>query len=370
MAVISDVMRGPFGDIQPNVVITMRAKATSAKVLVSNSSSTATDANGKYSMTVSPGEYTVNVSTLGDVGDIKVLPDSANGTLNDFLIVPTEDELTPEIVNTVNTYRTEAAQSAAAAKGSEKKVAEAIKKMGEGGIKRLPATTDLNTVMTAGIYIVPGGVTTQGSYNMNYPYGVGAGSEIQLSVSVDSRGAVTQSLLASLNEAEPGPWVRVRSNGGWNRWSRPLDLNTFDAVGVQQKNFNQAGLNVHKPATGVSTIWYYEAPDGTKNKPNPKTTPTNNEGIVISLKNPSARPMQGVFGGVVIAVDKDGRAFTNVDKKNPGTADLPSDLDWRELASVRVKNLQSIPDATAATQVETLNKILAVMREAGLLKKA
>ncbi|MFV8994101.1 prophage tail fiber N-terminal domain-containing protein, partial [Serratia fonticola] len=71
-------------------------------------------------MTVFPGEYEVTVSTLGHVGDIRVLTDSVNGTLNDFLISPPKpEELTPEVVRTVDTMRAETAASAAAAKVSE-----------------------------------------------------------------------------------------------------------------------------------------------------------------------------------------------------------------------------------------------------------
>ncbi|WP_075202048.1 MULTISPECIES: prophage tail fiber N-terminal domain-containing protein [Serratia] len=119
MALISDILRGPYGDPQSNVIITMRAKETSARVLVSNSSAAITAADGKYSMQVFPGEYEVLVSTLGKVGEIRVYPDSKDGTLNDFLITPGEDELTPAIVQTVETMRVEAAKSAAAAKVSE-----------------------------------------------------------------------------------------------------------------------------------------------------------------------------------------------------------------------------------------------------------
>jgi len=127
MTVISDVLRGPYGDIQPNVIITMQAKGTTARVLTSNRSSTVTDAAGKYSMTVFPGEYEVTVSTLGHVGDIRVLTDSVNGTLNDFLISPPKpDELTPEVVRTVDTMRAESAASAAAAKTSENNAAAAM----------------------------------------------------------------------------------------------------------------------------------------------------------------------------------------------------------------------------------------------------
>lgn len=133
MALISDILRGPYGDPQPNVIITMRAKETSARVLVSNSSAATTAADGKYSMQVFPGEYEVLVSTLGKVGEIRVYPDSKDGTLNDFLITPGEDELTPEIVQTVETMRVEAAKSAAAAKISENNAAATLANAAKNG---------------------------------------------------------------------------------------------------------------------------------------------------------------------------------------------------------------------------------------------
>lgn len=145
MALISDILRGPYGDPQSNVIITMRAKETNARVLVSNQSAAITAADGKYSMQVFPGEYEVLVSTLGKVGEIRVYPDSKDGTLNDFLITPGEEEVTPEIVQTVETLRAEAAisadksaTSAAAAKVSENNaaatLASAVKNFGYGQI--------------------------------------------------------------------------------------------------------------------------------------------------------------------------------------------------------------------------------------------
>ncbi len=235
-------------------------------------------------------------------------------------------------------------------------------------LTRLTPTTNLNTVTTAGLYIAPGGESGQGSYNMNYPFGVGAGSEIQLSVSVDSGGQITQSLLCSWVASDPGPWVRVRSGSSWSTWGRSIDTGTFNSKGVQQVNYGQGGLQVHKPGSGISSAWHYSAPNGTASKPNPKTTPTANEGVALALTNPYSKSTQGVFGGVVFAVDSDGRAFTNVDRKNPGTTENPGDVNWRELVSVHIKTLQDIPDATTATQVETLNKILVVMRGAGMIK--
>ncbi|MBL0871853.1 hypothetical protein HLB02_00455 [Serratia nevei] len=157
MTLISDILRGPYGDPQPNVIITMRAKETSARVLVSNSSAAITAADGKYSMQVFPGEYEVMVSTLGKVGEIRVYPDSKDGTLNDFLITPGDEDITPEIVQTVETLRAEAAASAgksaasaAAAKVSEQNAANSVKPVtaagfGTGPIHRADVYAQENT---------------------------------------------------------------------------------------------------------------------------------------------------------------------------------------------------------------------------------
>lgn len=66
MALISDTLRGPYGDPQPNVIITMRAKESSERVLVRNSSAAITADDGKYLMQVSPDKYEAMLSILGD----------------------------------------------------------------------------------------------------------------------------------------------------------------------------------------------------------------------------------------------------------------------------------------------------------------
>jgi hypothetical protein len=141
MALISDILSGPYGDPQPDVIITMRAKGTSSKVLISNSSATTTDTDGKYSMRVFPGRYEVLVSTLGKIGEIQVFSDSEDGTLNDFLLAPGEDELTPAVVQTVDTMRADAAKSAAAAKVSEQNSADNVKPVVAAGFGSGPLHT-------------------------------------------------------------------------------------------------------------------------------------------------------------------------------------------------------------------------------------
>jgi hypothetical protein len=244
---------------------------------------------------------------------------------------------------------------------------------GEGAITDVEPTTNLNTLIIGGVYRLPGGGSAQASYNLNYPFGVEPGSETMMYVSSTSAfggSYITQVFYGTQFASNHGPYVRTRaSNGAWAAWSRVIDEGTFKKQSVQQLNMSQNNLQVHKPVGTVSSAWYYQTPDDTTSTPNPKTTPSSNEGVMLNLTNPFARPTQGVFSGIALAVDSNGRAFTNVDRQNIGTAEAPADLNWRELISVPIKNLVEIPDATATTQVETLNKILAVMRTAGMIKK-
>ncbi|WP_447881327.1 phage tail fiber protein [Serratia fonticola] len=123
MAEISGVLKGPMGDALEGVVIELRALRTSATVITQERSSSVTNATGRYSLTVEPGDYSVFISAFGRTpenrGSISVKVNSATGTLNDFLLIPGESDLNPAIVATVDQMRAEAAASAAAAKISE-----------------------------------------------------------------------------------------------------------------------------------------------------------------------------------------------------------------------------------------------------------
>lgn len=141
MTLISGVLKGPYGDSRSGVTITMRSMKTSSTVLNLAKSQSITDDTGRYSLNVEPGVYEVIISVYGAqperVGMIEVYADSLPGTLNDFLRRPGESDITPEIVQTVDHLRAEAAASAAAAKVSEKNaeatLASAVKK-GDYGV--------------------------------------------------------------------------------------------------------------------------------------------------------------------------------------------------------------------------------------------
>ena len=130
MAVISGVLKGPMGDARVGVVIELRAVRTSATVVIQARSQSVTDATGRYTLSVEPGQYDVMITAAGRqperVGGIQVMVNSATGTLNDFLTIPGETDLNPAIVATVDGMRAAAAASAAAAKTSENNAAAAM----------------------------------------------------------------------------------------------------------------------------------------------------------------------------------------------------------------------------------------------------
>lgn len=130
MAVISGVLKGPMGDARVGVVIELRAVRTSATVVIQARSQSVTDATGRYTLSVEPGQYDVMITAAGRqperVGGIQVMVNSATGTLNDFLTIPGETDLNPAIVATVDGMRADAAASAAAAKVSENNSAAAM----------------------------------------------------------------------------------------------------------------------------------------------------------------------------------------------------------------------------------------------------
>ncbi|WP_245209563.1 prophage tail fiber N-terminal domain-containing protein, partial [Serratia fonticola] len=117
-------------DARVGVVIELRAVRTSASVVIQARSQSVTDATGRYTLSVEPGQYDVMITAAGRqperVGVIQVMVNSATGTLNDFLLIPGESDLNPAIVATVDQMRAEAAASAIAAKTSETNASAAM----------------------------------------------------------------------------------------------------------------------------------------------------------------------------------------------------------------------------------------------------
>ncbi|MBC3253498.1 prophage tail fiber N-terminal domain-containing protein [Serratia fonticola] len=163
MAVISGVLKGPMGDARVGVVIELRAVRTSATVVIQARSQSVTDATGRYTLSVEPGQYDVMITAAGRqperVGGIQVMLNSATGTLNDFLTIPGETDLNPEIVATVDRMRADTAASAAAAKVSETNASAAMK----NALSKVVTTEQV----VAGPVRFSSGLTSTGSQVMN-----------------------------------------------------------------------------------------------------------------------------------------------------------------------------------------------------------
>ncbi|KON62647.1 hypothetical protein KOEU_38640 [Komagataeibacter europaeus] len=146
MTLIRGILKGPYSNPLSDVAITMRAQKTTHSVLTLSSSVSVTDIDGKYSLTVEPGEYDVLLSTHGtsavSIGSIKVNIDSLPGTLNDFLLKPNESDITPEVIQIVDRMRVDAAVSAAAAKLSEQNAADSVKPVVDAGFGSGPIHKD------------------------------------------------------------------------------------------------------------------------------------------------------------------------------------------------------------------------------------
>ncbi|MBV7694049.1 prophage tail fiber N-terminal domain-containing protein, partial [Limnobaculum sp. M2-1] len=113
---ISGVLRDGMGKPIPKCTIELHCKKTSLTVVVETDALLGVDITGSYTMQVEPGKYEVSLYVRGfppkRVGSIDVYADSLPGTLNDFLMMPGESDLTPELVLIFQQLRDEARQAA------------------------------------------------------------------------------------------------------------------------------------------------------------------------------------------------------------------------------------------------------------------
>lgn len=114
MAKISGILTDGAGQIINDCTIELYAKKTTSNVLTQTQAFTVAN-DGRYSMNVLPCEYDVSLIINGfpkkRLGSINVYSDSRNGTLNDYLINPEENELTPEFLKQVFDARDAAKKS-------------------------------------------------------------------------------------------------------------------------------------------------------------------------------------------------------------------------------------------------------------------
>ena len=126
MTKISGILTDGAGQVINDCTIELYAKKTTSKVLVQTQAFKVAN-NGSYTMNVLPCEYDVSLIINGfpkkRLGTIQVYSDSLDGTLNDFLLNPSESEITPlilqQIVDASNGARQASSNSALSEKNSK-----------------------------------------------------------------------------------------------------------------------------------------------------------------------------------------------------------------------------------------------------------
>ena len=125
MTTISGILTDGAGQIINDCTIELYAKKTTSKVLTQTQAFQVAE-SGEYSMNVLPCEYDVSLIINGfpkkRLGTIQVFSDSVDGTLNDYLLNPAENEVTPAILQQVFDARNETNKAADRAEKSEKNI--------------------------------------------------------------------------------------------------------------------------------------------------------------------------------------------------------------------------------------------------------
>ena len=125
MAKISGVLTDGAGNIINNCTIELCAKKTTHSVLTQTQAFIVAD-DGKYEINVLPCEYDVALIINGfppkKLGAIQIFSNSVDGTLNDYLLNPAVDEITPAILQQVFDARNETNKSVNRAVESESRI--------------------------------------------------------------------------------------------------------------------------------------------------------------------------------------------------------------------------------------------------------
>ncbi len=112
MTVIAGTLRDGMGRALSNVPIELVAIATSSVVIAGASASVLTGTDGSYTFNVAVGQYTLNITFDSGgpqaIGIITVYSDSPNGSLEAFLTIPGESQVTPTILAQVIQARIDA----------------------------------------------------------------------------------------------------------------------------------------------------------------------------------------------------------------------------------------------------------------------
>ncbi|XKM12644.1 prophage tail fiber N-terminal domain-containing protein [Orbaceae bacterium ac157xtp] len=109
MIKLSGILKDGAGNALSSCTIELIAINNSLSVISQSTVEVVTDVNGFYDIDVLPCNYTVYITKLSRyrIGTISVYEDFKNGTLNEYLVAPCANELTPAVINTLNKIKRE-----------------------------------------------------------------------------------------------------------------------------------------------------------------------------------------------------------------------------------------------------------------------
>ena len=245
-----------------------------------------------------------------------------------------------------------------------------------GGYTTLPVGRDLNGITDPGLYICQGAETTQESYNLNYPGGIYPGSEIPMIVSylgpISEGGSpsIVQTMYFPQTADNPTPFSRLKTGGTFSTWTQSVSQSAFDTSAIQQKNYSQGGLQLQEISGSTGIVSKYNTPTLDTTGPSVKTAPSLKEGTRFTLPVPGRPSTIGTYSGNTLALDRDGKLFSNVGIVASTNRDDPANVNWREHIGAPVGGYPYIDDSdgTAEDNGRVLNALLAMHRQSGLLQ--
>lgn len=117
--IIAGTLKDGMGYPLANTGLELRANSTSGFVVTGAVAYYTTQPDGAYTFNVNNGHYGLFINFGGRgyeyVGDVGVIAGSVSGTIEDFLTIPGEEEITPEILQQILQARLDAQQAAEAA---------------------------------------------------------------------------------------------------------------------------------------------------------------------------------------------------------------------------------------------------------------
>ncbi|XTZ40084.1 prophage tail fiber N-terminal domain-containing protein [Salmonella enterica] len=151
---ISGALIDGAGIPMPGCHIILKSLVNTNEVVMGTVSDVVAGNNGEYSFEAQTGKYSVSLRWQNEyyVGEITVYPDSQPGSLNDFLMALSEEDLKPDVVARFEEMVAQAQQSAGAAAGSAQEAGKhaADVEQAKEYVKTLAGEVEQNAAAVAG----------------------------------------------------------------------------------------------------------------------------------------------------------------------------------------------------------------------------